>query len=79
MRTVCGLILLAAAAAVAAEPICWTVGGWDDTGAPKGALLTDNPGWWGERVWTGVSYTYEIAPTSPAVRARRRHEVAVGS
>jgi hypothetical protein len=46
-------------AAFAAEPIHWSVAGWDDTGAPKGALLTDNTGWWGERVWTGVTYEYE--------------------
>lgn len=49
----------AAVGANAAEPIHWSIAGWDDTGAPKGALLTDNPGWWGERVWTGVTYEYE--------------------
>ena len=46
-------------AANAPEPIRWFDGTWDDTGAPKGALLTDNTGWWGERVWTGVTYEYE--------------------
>ena len=57
------LLAAAAVAAVvgakAAEPIRWFNGTWDDTGAPKGKLLTDNVGWWGERVWTGVEYAYE--------------------
>ena len=67
MRTICGTVLLAAMAAAAGEPIHWTVGGWDETGAPKGRLLSDNPGWWGERVWTGVTYEYEEGhkPVSP--------------
>jgi hypothetical protein len=55
-------------AADAPELIRWFDGTWDERGAPQGKLLTDNGGWWGERVWTGVSYTYEIAPTSPADR-----------
>ena len=50
---------LSALSALAAEPIHWTIGGWDDTGAPKGRLLSDNTGWWGERIWTGVTYEYE--------------------
>ena len=49
---------LSALSALATEPIHWTIGGWDDTGAPKGRLLSDNTGWWGERVWTGVTYEY---------------------
>ena len=52
----------------AAEPIRWFNGTWDERGAPQGKLLTDNGGWWGERVWTGVTYTYENAPTLPADR-----------
>ena len=56
------LAAMAAAAAIAAEPIRWFNGGWDDTGAPQGKLLTDNSGWWGERVWTGVDCGYEARP-----------------
>ena len=60
--------LIAAAALCAAafgEPVCWTGGEWDEAGAPKGALLSDNPGWWGRRVFTGVTYDYEKGPTNP--------------
>ena len=56
---------LAILCATAAEPIRWFNGQWDDTGAPQGKLLTDNVGWWGERVWTGVTYDYESKPTDP--------------
>ena len=65
LRTSCIVLLtshLIGSAALAAEPIKWAVGGWDDTGAPQGKLLTDNAGWWGERVWTGVDYGYEARP-----------------
>ena len=58
---------LAAIAASATEPIKWTGGDWDDAGAPKGALLSDNPGWWGRSVFTGVTYAYAEGhePTAP--------------
>ena len=57
----------AATAAKAAEPIKWGGGEWDDAGAPKGALLSDNPGWWGRSVFTGVTYSYAEGhePTAP--------------
>ena len=58
-------VVFAVFSASAAEPILWFNGKWDDTGAPKGKLLTDNPGWWGERTWTGVTYDYEATPTNP--------------
>ena len=61
-------MVFAAAGANAAEPIRWVSGVWDERGAPQGKLLTDNGGWWGERVWTGVSYSYEVIPNSPADR-----------
>ena len=51
--------------AVCAEPICWNDGKWDGSGAPKGVLLSDNEGWWGRCVFTGVTYSYEVEPTSP--------------
>ena len=60
-----GSFALAALCAAANEPIHWAVGGWDDTGAPKGALLTDNEGWWGRCVFTGVTYSYETEPNDP--------------
>lgn len=58
-------IALSAVVAVAAEPILWYDGAWDEAGAPAGKLLTDNPGWWGARVYTGVTYAYEEPPTEP--------------
>ncbi|MBQ6247892.1 MAG: DUF4838 domain-containing protein, partial [Kiritimatiellae bacterium] len=50
------------ALADAPEPIKWSGGAWDETGAPAGALLTDNVGWWGRSVFTGVSYTFAEPP-----------------
>ena len=52
-------------AAAHGEPVCWTGGEWDETGVPRGVLLSDNPGWWGRRVFTGVTYDYEKGPTNP--------------
>lgn len=49
-----------------ADSIRWCDGTWDASGAPKGSLLTCNAGWWGARTYTGVTYTYEVAPTDPA-------------
>ena len=58
-------LCILASAAIAAEPIRWSGGGWDDAGAPKGRLLTDNDGWWGRSVYTGVTYAYADEPASP--------------
>lgn len=68
----CALTTFAAGAV--AEPIRWSDGTWDEAGAPKGALLTDNPGWWGRSVFTGVTYVYEdgAKPTSPGDKSGRR-------
>lgn len=33
---------------------------------PQGALLTNNPGYWGEMIPTGVTYSYPEAPSNPA-------------
>ncbi len=54
-------------AADAPEPIHWSCagGGWDMTGAPQGKLLTDNEGWWGRAIFTGVTYAYETEPDNP--------------
>ena len=60
------LIAAVLAASIAhGEPICWNGGEWDDSGAPDGALLSDNAGWWGRCVFTGVTYSYETEPSSP--------------
>lgn len=50
---------------IAAEPILWAHGEWDNSGAPCGKLLSDNYGYWGEAVLTGVEYSYESAPNNP--------------
>ena len=65
LATILMIPLLAAAGANGAEPIRWFNGTWDETGAPTGKLLTDNPRWFGNRVFTGVSYEWETPPTDP--------------
>lgn len=66
-RTLCsvllGLLLLTAVAG--AEEIIWFDGS-RDPGGPPGKLLTDNEGYWGESVLTGVDYTYQYPPDNPA-------------
>jgi len=52
-------------AMAASEPIRWMDGTWDGSGAPKGKLLSDNPKWFGSRVFTGCSYEWLEAPTFP--------------
>ena len=53
-------------AALAADPVLWSgTAEWDTAGAPHGALLTDNEGWWGRSVFTGVTYSYAEEPTAP--------------
>lgn len=34
-------------------------------GDPPGKLLSDNPGYWGDSILTGVDYTYETPPDNP--------------
>ena len=51
--------------AAAGEPILWMDGTWDATGAPVGSLLSDNGRWYGDRIFTGVTYEWEEAPNSP--------------
>lgn len=58
--------MLALSLNAANQSILWNDGAWDAGGAPKGKLLSDNPGWWGERVYTGVTYSYENQPDRPA-------------
>lgn len=57
--------IMLALSTLAAEPIRWIDGTWDNLGAPQGRLLSDNPGWFGRQTKTGVTYSYEIAPENP--------------
>jgi hypothetical protein len=43
----------------------WWDGTRDTTNEPPGKLLSDNAGYWGERVTTDVEYSYEAAPDNP--------------
>lgn len=58
------LLLLAPPAWGRAEEVLW----YDGTSSPPppGRLLSDNDGYWGDSVRTGVEYTYEKAPDNPA-------------
>ena len=47
------------------EPILWLTGTWDASGKPKGKLLSDNPKWFGPRIFTGARYEWEEPPTFP--------------
>ena len=47
-----------------AERIWWD-GSRGTESAPPGKLLSDNAGWWGERIATGVEYSYAQAPDNP--------------
>ena len=55
--------LFAVACCGEAEPIKWFDGTWDDSGAPRGKLISGNPRWFGERTFTEIDYEYERAPT----------------
>ena len=51
---------------VGAADLIWWDGSRDEADAPPGKLLSDNDGYWGECVLTGVEYRYEKEPTNPA-------------
>jgi len=63
-RVLIALGLLALACAAKAELIWWD-GSRDPAEGPPGKLLSDNEGYFGDCVLTGVEYTYETAPTNP--------------
>ena len=66
-----------ASTAKAVEPVRWFDGSWDKEGKPRGCLLTDNPMWFGPRVFTGVSYQWEVPPTGPLdIRGEDRQKPA---
>ncbi len=50
------------------EEIVWATGDRDRSGPPKGKLLSENSGYWGECVSTGVDYRYESDPQNPTDR-----------
>jgi len=52
----------------------WWDGTIDAADRPPGKLLTENAGYWGEQVLTGVEYTYETPPDNPADRWRNTEE-----
>ena len=66
MSIVSAIVFAAAVSSLGGNSVLWNDGTWDDVGAPKGKLLSDNPGWWGERVFTGVTYSYANQPDKPA-------------
>lgn len=65
-----GLVLCSTLPAARADRIWWD-GSRDAENAPPGKLLSDNEGYWGERIVTGVEYSYETAPDNPADPNRR--------
>ncbi|MBT3381934.1 MAG: DUF4091 domain-containing protein [Lentisphaerae bacterium] len=48
----------------------WFDGSRDASAATLGTLLSDNAGFWGDCVRTGVTYVYEVEPNSPADRLK---------
>lgn len=64
MRKTCSILVLAMSA-ISAQPIQWSHGAWDQDGAPAGKLLSENNGYWGDSVLTGVEYRYLSEPTNP--------------
>lgn len=59
-------LLVALVCGTASAELLWFDGIRDPAEAPPGKLLSDNDGYWGECVLTGVEYTYETAPDNPA-------------
>jgi hypothetical protein len=67
VRLLAALIaLFVCAPPTAYADLIWWDGSRDSAVGPPGKLLSDNEGYWGECVLTGVDYTYETAPDNPA-------------
>jgi len=66
------LLLLVPWSPTGAREVIW----YDGTVSPPppGRLLSDNDGYWGEGILTGVEYTYEKSPDNPADTWRDRPE-----
>ena len=62
---IAAVMICAALCDASVDLVCWNDGEWDDSGAPNGKLLSDNPGWWGRCVFTGVTYSYAKEPANP--------------
>ena len=65
MAATAAMLLLLSAGAGSADRIWWD-GSRDEGDGPPGKLLSDNDGYWGECVLTGVEYEYETPVTNPA-------------
>ena len=52
----------------------WWDGSIDPANEPPGKLLSENAGYWGDQVLTGVEYTYQTPPDNPADRWRNTEE-----
>lgn len=63
-----------ATAADARDQLVWATGQRDDTGLPKGKLLSDNNNYWGDSILTGVEYTYESDADNPLDRIANQKE-----
>lgn len=59
-------LILMVIGATAASGLEWCDGTRDGATAPPGKLLSDNAGYWGDVVLTGVDYAYETVPDNPA-------------
>lgn len=77
MFTCIGICLIAFSAdslpAAASQPeqadaVIWATGERDPNGPPRGKLLSDNAGYWGDVVLTGATYAWESNPANPADR-----------
>ncbi len=64
------VLALAAICLPAQAELIWWDGTRDPDNSPPGKLLSDNEGYWGDCVLTGVDYTYESHAQSPADRFR---------
>lgn len=66
------LVAFVASAALGSDAVerIWFDGSRDASPTQPRKLLSDNAGYWGECVRTGVTYTYEIEPNSPADRLK---------
>jgi hypothetical protein len=69
MRIFC-LLWLLITCIVQSQPVYWAHGTWDQEGQPSGKMLSENVGYWGDCVLTGVTYEYLKQPTNPPDRLR---------
>ncbi len=67
------LCLLAGRSPARAELVWWE-GSVEAVNGPPGLLLSENAGFWGDQVLTGVGYEYEEPPDNPADRWRDTEE-----